>query len=547
MEVSRRLAEPSPAVKMPSTTPLPHFLQWQALLTQWQKRHVLILGLGRTGLTCAKFFAAVGIPYSIADTNRNAAQAAAMAELMALPVSMRPLRLNWGKLELPPAGNSYPAVTDVILSPGIPRQQQAVMALAAKVPVWSDIDFFYPFYKHKTVVAITGTDGKTTTALLTAKLLAGLSTVGIGGNIGTPIAALLLRQDFAALEIIVLELSSYMLEVTRQFRAAISVILNIHADHLDRYPSFKAYARAKMQLIAHNEKHDKFLYNIADANVTAAVTAYKSANLANKVILPQMTAFTAVKKPVTSAISMPSYILVRTPHPRQNKLELHLEYHVPRGAAVTCMHFTVAGNSLRFINTTTLAAALITVHCLGSPREAEVIVPALESFQTPAHRMEMLQSADTARAFPLCINDSKATTVTAVQNALSFFTQQEQCKLVLLMGGRDKNLNFQTLKNQLSGIKALYLYGEASEIIKEQLSSIAASSASMPPLTIIQNFTAAVHAAWKTAAATAGSILLLSPGCASFDQFSSYETRGVAFKQLVTAFQAAASAQHGVR
>jgi UDP-N-acetylmuramoyl-L-alanyl-D-glutamate--2,6-diaminopimelate ligase len=440
----------------------------RALWAQYLDDKVLIVGFTeRTGLAVARVFDEVGVRYAISDTRPR-------EEIEPLLQGLSVEREDVLCGEQTEA--QLDGIDRIILSPGVPRRIVLVQAAQRRgIPVSGDIDFLYEFVCHKRLVGITGTDGKTTTTQLVAAGLERAGKVVMAGNIGVPVFAKygeILDCDF-----VVLELSSFMLENVQRFRADFSCILNLAEDHVDRYGSQQDYAAAKFNLVRHARPGDVFVRNVDDARLRELAAAH-------------------ARSVTISAEGADA------------------DYTFAGGV------FQVRGQSLQLqecrlqgIQNAENILAAAAIGCEAGV-EPSVVVEAIRSSAPLAHRFEDAGVHAGVRV----INDSKATTVHAVSRALDNFERG----VVLIAGGRDKDLDFRPLSHQAGRLKHVVCYGEAGPRIQRQLGLGTSET--------LFGFEDAVERA--AAVCEPGDTLLLSPGCVSWDQFPSYEVRGQAFKHL---------------
>jgi UDP-N-acetylmuramoylalanine--D-glutamate ligase len=333
------------------------------------------------------------------------------------------------------------------------------------------------------VIAVTGSNGKTTVTSLIGHLLrvAGRNPF-VGGNIGTPLLDYF--NNPAPCGVAVLELSSFQLDLAGAFRPDIGLLLNISPDHLDRHGSLAAYTGAKMQLFAHQRAGD---CAILGADDPVAASAPMQAGVRR------------------STFGRTSGCEARV---ADGQVFLTLALEGVQRKEVYDLGPTRLHSSVNQLNA---AAAILAVALHGC--NAEAIVRGLQSFEPPPHRMAEVATVNNVRF----INDSKATNIGALEAALSGC----EAPVVLIAGGRDKGSDY-TLLRQVVGrrVKHLVLLGEAAELMQAALESVVSTerAASMEE---------AVRKA--ASAADSGDLVLLAPGCASFDMFSGYEERGRIF------------------
>jgi len=376
----------------------------------------------------------------------------------------------------------------VIKSPGIPFEAPIVVQLmAAGIAVIDELEFAHRFSKGK-VIAITGTNGKTTTTLLIYHLMksAGMD-VGLGVNVGQSWALQLVDKDYSWW---VLEVSSFQIEGFIDLKPTIAILLNITPDHLDRYQyKLEKYAATKIKLTDNMVEGDHLIFHEADQNILKAMKGMKGK--------PNLIPIALEKQMVTKG-----YI-------QNNKLHLGLTetaWSWPTSEMVLHGEHNLM-NSLA----ATLAATLA-----GTPMEE--IGPALKSFVNAAHRMEEVAVVKGIKF----INDSKGTNVDATAFALSAFQEP----LIWIAGGVDKGNDYSLLDDKvIDHVKVLICLGKENEKLK------IAFSGKIPVILSTKDLREAVQ--WASDYGTRGDVALLSPACASFDLFNNYEDRGNQFKEAV--------------
>lgn len=335
------------------------------------------------------------------------------------------------------------------------------------------------------VVAVTGTNGKTTVTTLIGDIFATAGKrVFVGGNIGTPLYEYLLHPE--AYDIIVAEVSSFQLETAGNFAPDVGVLLNITPDHLDRHGSMERYAEAKMQLFIHQQPESVAVINGDDSLCCKFIPRLPSiiqtfgADQANSAVVGDKT--------ITLQI---------------DSLQEGYQFDTTeRLNTITLMNY---------------AAAILATRAQGCTQAH--IMAGLRAFRPLQHRIEFVAEMGGVHYY----NDSKATNTGAVIGALAQFSGN----VILIAGGRDKNDDFRLLRKSVAGkVKKLVLIGEAAGILEEAL-------ADLVPILMAQSMDEAVQIAAQHA--TAGDVVLLSPACASFDMFTSYGHRGSEFKKAVFA------------
>lgn len=376
----------------------------------------------------------------------------------------------------------------VVTSPGVPPTSDILQDAGREgIPVYSEIEVA-SWYCRAPIVGITGSNGKTTTTSLTGHLFSqsGRKT-WVAGNIGLPFSAVV--DKVSEEDVVVLEVSSFQLEYTATFRPRVSVFLNITPDHLDRYGgSMKRYAEAKYRLCAFQGSGDALVYNLDDPLL--ADLAYRTPEL-------RRYAFSLESNDAAA------FVLDDTIHLRVNGNEEPLMQ--TEKLALKGRHNLY--NSLA----AAVAARVMEVR-------SDVVRESLATFEGVPHRLEPVREVEGVRY----VNDSKATNVNAVWYAL----ESMRDPVILLAGGRDKGNDYTPLAPLISEkVKTLITFGEAAGMISEALGESAGKSLRA------RDLQEAVDLAHEEA--SSGDVVLLSPACASFDQFDNFEQRGNAFKRLV--------------
>ncbi len=382
----------------------------------------------------------------------------------------------------------------IVVSPGVPANLPALAAARKKdIPVWSEIELAWRFLRGK-LVAITGSNGKTTTTALVAHILqtSNIPTL-VGGNIGTPLLALVERSTDPA--VTVAEVSSFQLETIESFRPEIGVLLNLTPDHLDRHGTFEEYARAKMRMFENQLERDIAVLNADEPEVTKRMPAK-----------PHIFWFSRQKRVANGAFLRENEIIFRnegseTVLARRDQIPLRGEHNVEN-----------------------VLAACAAAYLAGATPAA--IACGVKSFRGVEHRLEFVAEIAGVQFY----NDSKATNVDAAVKAVQAFPGP----LLAILGGKDKGSPYTPLRDLLKErARMALLIGEAAE-------KIAADLQGAVEIERAGTLERAVEMALERA--RPGDTVLLAPACSSFDQFENYEQRGRAFKELV-ARRASQSAQ----
>jgi UDP-N-acetylmuramoylalanine--D-glutamate ligase len=453
-------------------------------------KKVLVVGLGKSGLAAALFLRHRGAQVTVSD--------ARSAEALAKDI---PALLDEG-IMVETGGHgllTFRRQDLIVVSPGVPlNTPELAQVKSFGLPVIGELELAARFLKGRTL-AITGSNGKTTTTALVGEILqkAGVPTL-VGGNIGVPVVELIDQSTDETWS--VLEVSSFQLESTERFHPRIAVILNITPDHLDRHGSFDNYALAKERIFAAQDESDVVVLN-AD-NARAAQVAVRSVG---KVY------FFSVEHSVMQGAWVEDGLVVY----RAGKDE-PLEKIMPlSGVPLKGAH-----------NVENVLAAVCASRLAGV--SAEQIRSGVEAFKAVEHRLEFVAKVNGVDFY----NDSKATNVDATAKAVASFSTGVH----LILGGKDKDSDYTQLAELLRArVRAIYTIGSAAAKIENQLRGVVS-------ILSCQTLEKAVSAA--ASAARPGEVVLLAPACSSFDQFENYEQRGRVFKELVNERRGGKAWQH---
>lgn len=440
-------------------------------------KKILVVGLGKTGVGLCRFLTARGARVSATDGATAAELAPALAALDGLPITFelgQPQPAHWRDFDL------------IIVSPGVPPELPWLQdAQAHGVVLIGELEVASREV-HLPLAAISGTNGKTTTTTLVGELLrASGRRPLVGGNIGTPLIDLVADQRLG--DCLVLEISSFQLDTAPSFRPQAAALLNITADHLDRYADFQAYADSKAGLFRRQGPEDLAVLNADDPLVAALAQRVQS-----RVYL-----YSSRQSVALGAWKTDRAIQVRLDDGRRAEFPL-------AAIALPGQH-----------NLENIMAALLVALEMGADPEAcaEVLV----RFRGLPHRVEWVAHRDGVDFY----DDSKGTNVGAVVRSLEYFDRP----VVLIAGGREKGGDYSVLHPLLrEKVRRVILLGEAKE-------TMAAALAGQAPIQFATDMTEAVELA--AAAAAPGDVVLLSPACSSFDMFRDYAERGRAFQQAV--------------
>ena len=434
-------------------------------------KKALVVGLGKTGIETALFLYGRGAEVRVSDISpiENLKEEAEL--------------LKTKGIYLEAGGHSdetFLWADMIVLSPGVPFNVPSVgKALEAGIEVISEVELASRFIK-KPIIAVTGSNGKTTTCTLIAHILKSSGKkVFLGANIGTPLISIAGSDD--EYDILVLELSSFQLQGTARFRPGIAAVLNVSPNHLDHHASYREYIESKMKIASNQTEDDWFIYKASD-----------------EVINTQISVIKAKKVPFGTALS-------------ENGVS-YSDCSVRYGGE----SYDLRGMKLRgYHNIENIMAAIAATRLSGC--EPASIRQAVIEFDPLPHRNEYLGEIQGAYFY----NDSKSTSPAATLSAL----ESHRAPVILIAGGKDKGVSFDPLKGAIKEkVKLLILIGEAQNRMRSELGedvpSILADTLEEAVLSVVKNL-------------APRDTVLLSPACSSFDMFNSYEERGRRYKKIV--------------
>ncbi|HVZ71777.1 MAG TPA: UDP-N-acetylmuramoyl-L-alanine--D-glutamate ligase [Polyangia bacterium] len=442
-------------------------------------KRVLVVGLGRSGTAVAILCAAHGAVVTVTDKRGIDVLGPALAELP------RNVAVEIGGHET----ETFLATDLIVLSPGVPEIPELKAARAAGVAVTGEMELASRFIEAP-IIAITGTNGKsTTTTLAGAMTMASGRPTFVGGNLGDPLALAVGTPAGDAGGACVVEVSSFQLETTQTFHPRVAVLLNITADHLDRYVDLDDYARTKGRIFAAQASSDFAVVNLDDPLAVKQTEGIRARRLG----------FSLEQRLSEGAWLDGEELVVRLP-----------------GARTEAYPTTVPALVGRHNQANALAALLASR--LAGATHAEAL-RALNEFQPLAHRMELVANVGGVMFY----DDSKGTNVGAVVAALDGFPRP----VVLIAGGRDKGGDYAPLA------EAMRRVGRAAVLIGEAADKIEAAFRGVVPVSRAATMEAAVGEA--TRLAEPGDAVVLSPACSSFDMFRDYAHRAQVFRAAVEA------------
>ncbi len=444
-------------------------------LNLWEKyrgKKVLIVGFtARTGLATLKIFLKHGISVWISDQKPESE----IKKILGTLIDQNPnsIKIYSGPQKL----EQLEGIDFILLSPGVPRSiPLLVEAKKRNLPINNDIDFIFPFMPVTAkVIAVTGTDGKSTVTELIHFVLKNHALSVACGNNGVPVFEVYDEIQKAAY--IVMEVSSYMLEDLKHFHPHVALVTNVAEDHLDRYDSLQAYAETKWQCAKFMTSKDHWIKNLDNA-----WTKNFSPSQAKVVGV-------SAKEKADFYFAEGKFFLNQTTFLYQDCL-LKGAHHIEN-----------------------ILVSIGVLKSLGL--EEEMIAKGIKAFPGLPHRLEFVPTKKDIQVF----DDSKATTIQSVLRAIESFEKN----VILILGGKDKGLDFSELSAQLKRVKLLIAYGEARGKITSALPFERTES--------IGSFDEAVRIAW--AKAEKSDVILLSPACTSWDQHKDYVERGTRFKTLI--------------
>ena len=453
-------------------------------------KRVTVIGLARSGIAASRLLQEVGAQVTVADRKERAD---VLHELEALDRSSIQLSL----------GKGYESALDnadlVVISPGVPYRMAALERVRRRgVKVISELDLASRFLSVP-ILAVTGTNGKSTTVTLIGKMLEqGGKRVFVGGNLGTALseAAIHAQQTTkngqpCPYDVLVVEVSSFQLETVEQFHPWIAGILNVTVDHQDRYVSIEEYLAAKNRIFENLTSSDYALFNLDDPRVASLRKKVKGSVLG-----------------FTRTHTLPSDV-VGGAYLDQDRIMVKIKGKT---------HAICQRDELKIIGDHNIDNAMVaTIYALLSGCQISAVRQVLRDFPGLEHACEVIRERQGVRF----INDSKGTNVDATLKALESIDQP----IVLIAGGRDKGGDFSRLAISIhQRVKRLILIGEAASLIANAVEGYQAVDR-------VGSLKEAVELA--AGAAERGDVVLLSPACASFDMFVDYQDRGRQFKALV--------------
>ena len=449
----------------------------------------LVVGLGRSGTSVTKLLCKKGVEVTVTDERNKTDLKDFLDQLEGYDYQS-----ELGKHVL----KTFTEQDFIVVSPGVPLDIKPLQQAAkSNIPIVSEIEVAAQFITEP-IIAITGTNGKTTTSHLVAEMIrAGGKTAFLGGNVGTPLSEYVLQKEKC--DYVVCEVSSFQLESCYDFKPHVAVFMNIAPDHLDRHGTFENYLAAKLRLKNNMTAEDYIITNVRDSKLMSSLSGTS----------PKMLYFT------TDSLSKVA------PHYQENfqggyyeNASIHLKTDRWKDHS-----FPLQGTLLRGLhNRENQMAAMLASKLAGISNEA--IQKVLIQFKPLPHRMEFVAKKNQVFFY----NDSKGTNVASLLRSLESFREP----VILIAGGKDKGEDYAPLAEAVRRhVKNLILVGEAKEKMNRSIGDFSETF-------LVGTFEEAVYVAYQKS--RSGDVVLLSPGCASHDMFKNFEERGDHFKKIVMSF-----------
>ncbi|PWU22774.1 MAG: UDP-N-acetylmuramoyl-L-alanine--D-glutamate ligase [Bdellovibrio sp.] len=456
--------------------------------SELKDKRILVVGLGKTGVSLAHFLTTHGAQVTITD-HKSRPELASQLELL----GDLPIKYDLGGH----SPKTFLAQDLVILSPGVPSTLKIFeYARSQGIKITGEFEFASQFVKEP-VIAVTGTNGKTTTTRLIQAMLneSGVKTWA-GGALGPPLIDYLRGTERA--DVVIVEVSSFMLETCETFNPVNILFMNLAENHLDRYRSMEDYVNAKRKVFRNVNLGTTSILN-ADDNAVVELARDPAVQRGKIFYFSRKQALEPQIMNIGGAVNIGNKIVVRTGPEKE--------------------YYDISNIKLRGRHSVeNIMAAILAAREHGAKHPA--IQKVIENFRALSHRLDYVRKVGGV----LFYNDSKATNVHAVLRALDSFDEN----VILIAGGKETNISFEALRPVIKRkVKTLILVGEAKERINRDLGDFSETF-------LIGTFEEAVLIAYQKS--RIGDIVLLSPGCPSFDMFDSYEERGDYFREIVKKF-----------
>lgn len=445
-----------------------------------ENKNIVIIGAGKTGKALCRVLSSFSVNIVLMDKKKEDEIKEEIAEL-----KNKKILFHFGGYDEKILFSS----DMIILSPGVSPQEEIIKAAREKgIKITGEVEIAYNIFPNKNIIAITGTDGKTTTTTLTYEIFKkAMPSVHIAGNIGFPIIEVL--QNAHPDDYIISELSSFQLETTETFKPKISVIINIAQDHLDRHKTMDNYINCKSKIFLNQTKDDFVILNY-DNEITRELSKFAKANVI----------FFSQKEKIKNGIFVDGGKVISTIFGKYQEI--------------------ISVDDIKIKGRHNIENSLCAISCaLLCGIEIEQIQNVLRTFEGVPHRQEFVDEIEGIKF----INDSKATTPNATLSALLRF----ESPIILIAGGKTKESDFSHLAKEISRkVKKLILIGEGKQSIAKAVENV-----NYHDFVFAENLEEATNIAYSFA--ESGDVVLLSPACSSLDQFKNYEERGEVFKKIV--------------
>ena len=458
-------------------------------MSKYMGKRVLVVGFGLSGVAAAKYMIKQGAKVTVTDQKQRNVLAESLAACEDLKIEYELGKHN---------PKTFEVAELIIVSPGVPLNIKPLEESRQKgVPVISEVELAAQALKEP-LIGITGTNGKTTVTTLIGEMFkADNKAAYVGGNIGKPLLNYVTEGQKA--DVVVAELSSFQLEMIEKLVPAVAIFTNLEEDHLDRYPDMQSYIAAKKRLLKACDRNSYVILNYDDPTIASFADECQG----------KLMWFTR-----HNPMKIGGEFAERFCGAYYNQAAKQLVVKITGKEEIYDLaSFKLFGDH----NKENVLAAMLAARIMGVSEKA--VQHVINTFRGVAHRLEFVRKKDGVFFF----NDSKGTNVMSVKRSLASFSQNP---IILIAGGKDKNMDYTPLQDLVrKKCKILILLGEAKEKINRALGDHAETF-------LVGTFEEAIMLASQKS--RAGDIILLSPGCSSFDMFRNFEERGDYFKKLVS-------------
>ncbi len=458
-------------------------------MAKYKGKRVLVVGFGLSGVAVAKYMSKQGAKVTVTDMKQK-------SELTESVNACADLKLEYELGKHNP--KTFHTAELIVVSPGVPLNIKPLEEAREKlIPIMSEIELAAQALKEP-LIAITGTNGKTTTTSLLGEMFAADEKPAyVGGNIGKPLLNYVTDEGKA--QFVIAELSSFQLDITDKLTPACAIFTNLEEDHLDRYGDMGAYTNAKKRLLKNCDRNSFVVLNYDCPNVQKFAEENQG----------RLIWFTK-RNPMEIGGTFAENFCGAYYNPATKQIVARI---TGKEELYDLTGFRLFGEH----NRENLMAAICAARAMGvSPKAIQSVIG---TFKGVAHRLEFVRKKDGVFFF----NDSKGTNVMSAKRALASFTANP---IILIAGGKDKGMDFTPLCDLVKKrVKILILLGEAKEKINRAIGDFAETY-------LVGTFEEAVLLAYQKS--RSGDIILLSPGCSSFDMFRNFEERGDYFKKIVS-------------